>query len=186
LIYSLTNNAPGYDLTNITVYGGWADSGRDEQAYGIYYSTVTAPANFILLGSVSYNPPIGSGVQDATRVTLTSSSGRLATNVAALEFDFTTPASENGYCGYAAITVFGTSNLPPVIPVTSSLRMLSPSTFALGMSNLVPGRNYEVQSTTNLTGGWIDETSIVPAQPIIVWSNLMTTAPRKFFRVLSY
>jgi len=32
--------ATGYDLTNIVVYGGWGDAGRDEQKYEVLYSTV--------------------------------------------------------------------------------------------------------------------------------------------------
>src|SRR6266478_4291322 len=45
--YALTGSATGYDLTNIAVYGGWGDAGRDEQTYTIYYSTVASPATFI-------------------------------------------------------------------------------------------------------------------------------------------
>jgi hypothetical protein len=37
--------------------------------------------------------------------------------VAAAKFDFTSPAWENGYCGYAPITVFGPASIPPAVPV---------------------------------------------------------------------
>ncbi len=47
--YNLSGSGSGYDLTNIVVYGGWGDAGRDQQAYTIYYSTVTNPATFIRL-----------------------------------------------------------------------------------------------------------------------------------------
>ena len=187
LIYTLTNSALGFTLTNITVYGGWANNGRDQQAYTISYSTVTAPANFILLGTVNYTPAIGSGVQSATRVTMTSSSGVLASNVAALKFDFTSPPSENGYCGYAAITVFGTPSLAPAVPATSSLMLLSPLAFALTISNLVTGRTYVVQGATNLaSGSWVTETNFVSSQATFVWSNFMLGVPQEFFRVLAY
>ena len=63
LIYTLPDLAYGCDLTNITVYGGWANSGRDQQAYTVYYATVAAPANFIPLGTVNYNPSIGADSQ---------------------------------------------------------------------------------------------------------------------------
>src|SRR4029077_13439957 len=79
-----------------------------------------APANFIALGVVNFNPAVAAGIQSATRVTLTHSTGVLATNVAALKFDFSSPSSENGYCGYAGITVFGTASIPPAIPATLS------------------------------------------------------------------
>jgi alpha-L-rhamnosidase len=187
LIYSLTGDTNGYDLTNLTVYGGWANNGRDQQAYTVYYSTVTAPTNYLLLGSVSFNPPVPDNVQDATRVTLTSSSGILATNVANVKFDMTTPPSENGYCGYAAICIFGTPYLAPVVPPHSSLQLLSPSTCTLVASNLVAGRNYVLQSTTNLAGGpWITVTNIVPGQTTFVWTNFTAGESSKFFRIYGY
>ncbi len=96
--YTLTNSASGYSLTNIMVYGGWGDAGRDSQGYTVYYSTVSAASTFIQLSSVSYNPANPSGIQSATRATLIPASGFLATNVAAVKFDLqrqcrrTTPA----------------------------------------------------------------------------------------------
>ncbi|MGC3959755.1 MAG: hypothetical protein QM813_18085 [Verrucomicrobiota bacterium] len=53
LVYTLPASANGYNLTNITVYGGWADSGRDALAHTILYSTVGDPNSFIVLTSVS-------------------------------------------------------------------------------------------------------------------------------------
>jgi hypothetical protein len=108
LIYTLTNSfAGGYNLTNITVYGGWKDAGRDQQAYTVYYSKVAAPGGFILLGTVNYNPANVTGAECATRATLTPAHGPLATNVAAVKFDFTAPTTPNGYCGYSQIELFG-------------------------------------------------------------------------------
>jgi hypothetical protein len=132
LVYTLTGSAQGFDLTNLTVYGGWADGARDAQAYTVYYSTVAAPADFIPLGSVSYTPvntnynPLyvsyGS-VPGATRATLTPATGWLATNVAAVEFNFATPAGENGYEGYAQIALYGLPATPELtqntLPVTA-------------------------------------------------------------------
>jgi len=46
ITYTLPVSASGYDLTNITVYGGWADAGRNEQKYNVYYSTVAAPTSW--------------------------------------------------------------------------------------------------------------------------------------------
>ena len=125
LIYTLTNSsAGGYSLTNITVYGGWKDAGRDQQAYTVYYSKLSAPSTFLLLSSVNYNPANGASVPSATRARLTAASGALATNVAAVKFDFTSPASENGYCGYAEIGLFGVPVSPVVatntLPVTAA------------------------------------------------------------------
>src|SRR5262249_55722068 len=56
IVYTMPASANGYSLTNITVYGGWSGNERDAQAYTVYYSTMAAPANFMLLGTVNYNP----------------------------------------------------------------------------------------------------------------------------------
>lgn len=125
--YTLSGSTYGYNLTNITVYGGWADNGRDQQAYTIYYSTVLAPANFIPLTGVNFTPSIGGGIQSATRVSLSAATGALAVNVAVVKFDFTSPGSENGYCGYQQIVLLGTpatsitaGNLPPPAIIQTS------------------------------------------------------------------
>jgi len=107
IIYALSGSSNGYNLKNITVYGGWANNRRDQQAYSIYYSTATAPSNYIYLATVDYDPKIADNVPSATRVTLTSATRWLAANVAAVKFDFTNPGAENGYCGYARINIFG-------------------------------------------------------------------------------
>ena len=112
--YTLTGFTAGYTLTNITVFGGWKDAGRDQQAYTVSYSKVTAPAAFISLGTVNYNPANPASVQSATRATLTAANGVLATNVAAVKFDFTTPTSENGYVGYSEILLSGMPSAQPV------------------------------------------------------------------------
>ena len=114
--YTLPTSANGYNISNIVTYGGWGDAGRDQQAYTVYYSTVAAPTSFIQLCTVNYNPSNPSSVQSATRATLTPASGFLATNVAAVMFDFTTPAPENGYCGYSEIQVYGSLPLQQSIP----------------------------------------------------------------------
>ena len=118
--YNLGASTGGYNLSNIVVYGGWCDAGRDQQAYTVSYSTVSAPTTFIQLAVVDYNPANPAGVQSATRATLGSASNApLAGNVAALKFDFTTPATENGYSGYTEIAVYGTP-LEPAVTVQTS------------------------------------------------------------------
>jgi hypothetical protein len=116
LVYILPGSTNGWDLTNIVVYGGWSDGGRDEQAYTINYSTITDPTTFVPLTSFDYLPQPPSGVPTTTRVAFTSGTASrfLATNVAALEFDFTTPngGGENGYQGYNEIALYGTRSAP--------------------------------------------------------------------------
>jgi hypothetical protein len=110
IVYTLPAFSFGYNLTNITVYSGWQDNGRDAQAYTVSYSTVANPSQFTVLTVVNYNPSVPGGVASANRVAISDSAGGLiASNVAAVQFDFTSPGSENGYCGYGAITIEGTA-----------------------------------------------------------------------------
>ena len=151
--YALGASANGYSLSNIVVYGGWCDAGRDQQAYTVYYSTVAAPTNFILLASVDYNPANANGVQSATRATLSSASADpLASNVAALKFDFTAPASENGYCGYSEIAVYGTSLEPTVTmntsPATATDGVGGQVTFTAAITGAAP-LSYQWQKILN-------------------------------------
>jgi len=109
LIYTLPDSINGYDITNITVYSGWQDNGRDAQSYNVYYSTKANPTTFISLTTVAYNPTVADNIASANRVVLYDSTGApIAANVAAVKFDFT--SLENGYEGYGAITVQGTAS----------------------------------------------------------------------------
>ncbi|MGA2247077.1 MAG: family 43 glycosylhydrolase, partial [Verrucomicrobiota bacterium] len=188
LIYSLTNSALGYNLTNITVYGGWASNGRDQQAYTVWYSTISAPSNFVELATVNYNPTnVLAAQQSATRVTLTAASGNLATNVAAVKIDFTTPPSENGYCGYAEINVFGTEILPPAVRTSLSAQFSAESNLVMNVGSMVVGRNYQLQSTTNLAAGvWSIETNIVATQSAATFTNATANGAQKFYRIVGY
>jgi hypothetical protein len=187
LVYTLTGSTNGYMLTNITVYGGWANNGRDQQAYTVYYSTVAAPTNFIMLAVVNYTPSVASGIQSATQVTLTSPNGVLASNVAEVKFDFTSPASENGYCGYAGINVFGIASISPAAPAAMSAALLAPNSFVIDLGLLVAGRNYMIQSTTNLASGiWTTETNFVAGQSAAAFTNLISNYAETFYRVVGY
>ena len=127
--YTLPSVPSGYDLTNIVVYGGWGDAGRDQQSYTFYYSTVSAPSTFTALKSVSFNPANPANVQCATRVTLTPATiTPLARNVAAVRFDFTSPPPENGYCGYSEINLFGRPTANPPVANTPTSSSVSPIT----------------------------------------------------------
>jgi hypothetical protein len=124
IVYTLPASGNGYNLTNITVYGGWANNGRDAQAYTVLYSTVANPTSFVYLTTVNYNPSVAGNTASANREVINDSAGGvLAANVAAVKFVFGPPNVENGYCGYAAITVGGTpaaSVVSPVVSVTTT------------------------------------------------------------------
>lgn len=187
LIYPLAGSATGYDITNIVVYGGWSDAGRDQQAYTLYYSTITEPTNFAALAMVNFTPTNPANAQMATRVSLTPATRALATNVAALKFDFTAPPSENGYCGYSEINVFGRATLTSVQPTLSGVMMPSGAGFVLTAGSLSSGQNYLVESTTNLAGSiWSTETNLVATQPFALFTNGIVNCPQKFYRVVAF
>ena len=148
--------------------------------------SINRSTNFSLLSVVNFNPSIASGIQSATRVMLTSSNGVLAANVAAVKFDFTSPASENGYCGYAAINVFGTPSLEPAASAALlNATFLLPDEFVMNIGNLSVGRNYALQSTTNLSSAfWSTETNFVAATASVAISNTTDAASQKFYRIV--
>lgn len=120
IVYTLPASADGYNLTNITVYGGWANNGRDQQGFTVLYSTVDNPTSFKFLTTVNYNPSVPGNTASANREIINDALGGLiAVNVVALEFDFSNPQVENGYTGYSAITVGGTPASSVVVPVVS-------------------------------------------------------------------
>lgn len=125
LVYTLPASTYGYNLTNITVYGGWQDGGRCSQDYTVLYSTVANPDSFIMLTNVNYHPSPPNGNACSSQVILSDSAGGvIASNVAAVEFDFSCPGSENGWVGYGAIFAQGSAasslNLPAVSITTSN------------------------------------------------------------------
>src|SRR5258707_994900 len=76
----------------IVVYGGWGDTGRDENGFQVSYSGVNSPGTFVPLTSPQTTfdfLPGGAGVPNATRQTVTpSAAARLAANVAAVKITF--------------------------------------------------------------------------------------------------
>jgi hypothetical protein len=147
LVYTLpTPGTYGYDLTNITVYGGWADNGRDALEFTVWYSTVADPTHFKPLTFVNYNPSVPGNTPTANRVTFADSTGSfIAPNVAAVMFDFLTPWGENNYGGVAGITVEGSAatmmtNLPVMITCSNELVAAgTPASWTLETDSLIAG-----------------------------------------------
>lgn len=111
-------------IASISVYGGWQDGGRDQQSYNISYSVAAAPGTFLPLTSVNFNPADPGGLPQVTRVTISDTTGTLASSVAALRFDFN--ATENGYSGYSEIDVIA-------VPETGAVSLLGLT--ALGLTS---------------------------------------------------
>jgi hypothetical protein len=159
IVYTLTGSANGYDPANIMVYGGWANASRDQQAYTVYYSTAAAPSVFNLLGSVNYLPADPANAQSATRVTLSPATSVLASHVVAVKFDFTTPTSENGYCGYSEIGLFGAPTLVIASNSTNIMFQVTGSNLGLSWPSDHLGWRLQVQTNSIAQGlgtNWFD------------------------------
>jgi hypothetical protein len=160
--YTCTNGV--WTLTNIVVYIGWPDSGRDGQFYNVSYSLPSAPNTFIPLADVTFNPNVPSGAS-ANRVSISPPAGQtvLASNVAALQFDFTPQGTQDsGYSSYTEIVLQGTNGPSTLVfPPTFGHPTLSGGNLILTGSGGSPNKGYSLLSATNLTPPvtWITNTT---------------------------
>ena len=108
-------------LGSISVYSGWADTGRMEQHFSVYYTTdatVNGSSTWTLLGTVggsgnNGSTTYGSGANNQLKTTLyNSTSGTLQTGVTGLRFNFGGNGNlvggggqQNGGVGYKEIDV---------------------------------------------------------------------------------
>jgi hypothetical protein len=113
--YLLGSNANGYNVTNIQIAGGWNDNGRNSQFYTVSYSSVATPNAFVPIKAVAISPSFPA--ESVIRTTISPAAGVLASNVYAIEVDFTEPPGvPNGYSGYSEISVFGSASAAAVVP----------------------------------------------------------------------
>ncbi len=159
VIYTLHGSPGGYNINSIVTYGGWPDYGRDWQYYTVSYSTVASPTVFQTLGQATFQLPQlrAGGAPNTGRVTWTSSTGGvLASNVAAVEFNFTIPAGqENGWQGYSELQLFG---VPSTAPLSITSSTVSGGNLILSGSGGTPGAPYAWLTATNLAtplSAWI-------------------------------
>jgi beta-glucosidase len=155
IVYTLPNSTNGCDLTNIVVYSGWGDWGRDGQFYDVSYSTVSAPTTFLPLTSVWYNNPGESGSPNAERTAITTSTGiPLATNVAAIKFNFSPQNAINidyGWSAYAEIIVQGTGGTTlPVVPSWTNTTLSASQRASLLVNAMTFGEMATMVSAINL------------------------------------
>jgi len=68
-----------------------------------------------------------------------------------------------------------------------SAALLAPNSFVIDLGLLVAGRNYMIQSTTNLASGiWTTETNFVAGQSAAAFTNLISNYAETFYRVVGY
>jgi hypothetical protein len=96
----------GYDISSIASYGGWNDSGRDQQLFKISISLVGS-SDFTYLGALDFNPAAG-GEPSAVRAMFDTA----LSHVDAVRFDFF-GGQENNYAGYGEFDVLGSATAIP-------------------------------------------------------------------------
>ena len=174
----------GWNLTDIVTYTLWHDYGRDGQFYNLSYSTLSAPATFLPLASVAYNPAVPeNGTASGNRIAIAPATGQslLASNVYAVKFDFTPQGTQDfGWSGYTQIVLQGANLVayPPIVsaPVVSGTNLVVTGTGGsanvqytwLTTTNLTtPLTNWTVLTTGRLSGsgGFSNSFPISPSQP---------------------
>jgi len=138
------------------VYTLHHDFGRDAQYYTVLYSTPGAPSTFLPLATVGYNPDVfHDGRTSGNRVQISPQSGvNLATNVAALKFDFSAQGQEDfAWSDYVEIVLQGTNiaGAAPTIPPGLNPVRISGGNLILTGTNGSPNAGYTVLTSTNLT-----------------------------------
>lgn len=100
-----------YDLTEIVIYGGWNDGGRDQQNVDVLVSADNSLFTSLgaTLGGNGGSGPI------SHRNSITDDGGTLASGVRYIKLDF--GGVENGWTGYTEVDVFA-------VPEPSSLALL--------------------------------------------------------------
>jgi len=163
-------NGGSWNLSNIVVYTMWNDYGRCGQFYNVSYATTSNPTLFLPLASVGYNPFVPeNGTHSANQVQIAPPLGQslLASNVAAVKFDFTPQGVLNyGWSGYTEIVLQGT-NLAPTVVVAPRIS----STFASGGN---PGGNLILTGTggtPNAGYTWLSTTNLAPP---VIWKTNST------------
>ena len=156
MTYVLPAQTYGYEITNVTVYGGWGDDGRNELKYQVLYSTFSAPATFVSIGTFDYNPGLTDNNQNANRCILIPVSGSLAHNVAKVQINFNMQ-SKNNWNGYSEITI-GAKPSVGVLPVLTQDIMPNTAEDVVGGQLILTGAfsgatSYQWQKNgTNLVG----------------------------------
>jgi hypothetical protein len=110
----------------------------------------------------------------ATRATLTPANGPLATNVVAVEFNFTTPTTPNGWCGYSQIQVFGIPTFVTATNPTNIMFQVSGSNLTLNWPADHTGWQLQVQTNSTAQGlgtNWFNVADSSTTNQIIIPIN---------------
>lgn len=145
-------NSLGFTITGVNTFAQWNDQ-RVNQAFTLSYSTVSAPSTFTSLGTFSNIANRPSGGWSAIKVT-ENTTGIIATNVAALKFDFLNGGNVGGGTTYMEVDALGTaiaSNNSQILisssPTTSSTST-GASTKSIALGRVMFGSSQTTASQT--------------------------------------
>jgi hypothetical protein len=123
---SLAANSLGYNISNIGVFAGWSNNGRNDIYVTVSYATVADPTTFLTLGSTQ---DYGNGWSDAANnlsvVYSDSLGGSILTGIKSVRFDFGTGQQENGGSGYKELDITGTAIPEPSAALLGGLGALA-------------------------------------------------------------
>jgi len=109
----------GYDISGVTSFADWSDSGFVNQKYDIYLRELGG--SYALYNTVDYQPAADFVTGGATKVNVTDDLGLLGSGIDAIRFDFLETVSQpNGGTVFSEIDVFGSATVVPE-PSTSAL-----------------------------------------------------------------
>lgn len=125
LTYELTGSATGYDIDSINTIYGWAEGRRHAAQYYSVYVATLANSTYELLHTVDYDPSDTEQIEVSSQVTLTDTTGTLATGVTGIRFIAIDDAGGlyNEVGVIHEIDVFGT----PTVPEPTSMALLATS-----------------------------------------------------------
>jgi hypothetical protein len=162
----LGSGGQGYNLTSIQTIAAWVNAAFGNQAYTVDVKLKGA-ANYTTLATVDYQP-LAAGAIGATKVTLTDSTGTLASGVEFIRF---TANSVNGGQNAGAyvfreIDVFGTPTADTSPPQISTLAPLDNANAAPAGTNLVATFNENIaRGAGNITIKNLD-TAVLTVIPV--------------------
>ena len=152
LTYTMGAADSGCCLSQITLYSGWGDSGRDNITLSnICYSTVSDPTTFVAITNSAIN---FTGSSSGAKATLTAAGGFLAVDVYAVRFNFGT--QENNYVGYRELEAIGTR--PSCLPTGAVITVASGAALNLnGNAQTVAG----LSGSGTVTNGMLTVSGII-------------------------
>jgi len=177
LVYYLDSTATrGFAISNINVFGGWANPGRANQNYTVSCSSVSAPSTFVAIATISYSPP-GSAPDYASVGIADVSGGLLATGVRAVKLHF--GPQQNGYAGYNEVDVLGAA-LPVVDLAIARVTSSGTSLTLKGAAN----QNYSLFRASQISGPWTSIATIpMDANGMATYTDTTAPAMAAYYRL---